>query len=36
LSQFIALIATRFLGDYPKVSLDLRTGDALIDLVQEA
>jgi DNA-binding transcriptional LysR family regulator len=35
LSQFIALIATRFLGDYPKVSLDLRTGDAMIDLVQE-
>jgi DNA-binding transcriptional LysR family regulator len=35
LSQFIALIATRFLGDYPEVLLDLRTGDAMIDLVQE-
>jgi DNA-binding transcriptional LysR family regulator len=35
LSRFIALIATRFLGDYPEVSLDLRTGDAMIDLVQE-
>lgn len=35
LSRFLALIATRFLGDYPEVSLDLRTGDAMIDLVQE-
>jgi DNA-binding transcriptional LysR family regulator len=35
LSRFIALIATRFLGDYPEVSLDLLTGDAMIDLVQE-
>jgi DNA-binding transcriptional LysR family regulator len=35
LSRFIALVATRFLGDYPEVSLDLRTGDAMIDLVQE-
>lgn len=35
LSRFIALIATRFLGDYPGVSLDLLTGDAMIDLVQE-
>jgi DNA-binding transcriptional LysR family regulator len=35
LSQFIALITTHFLGDYPEVSLDLRTGDAMIDLVQE-
>jgi DNA-binding transcriptional LysR family regulator len=35
LSRFIALIAPRFLGDYPEVSLDLRTGDAMIDLVQE-
>ncbi|HWX64622.1 LysR family transcriptional regulator, partial [Bradyrhizobium sp.] len=34
LSQFIALITTHFLGDYPEVSLDLRTGDAMIDLVQ--
>ena len=35
LSRFIALIATGFLRDYPEVSLDLRTGDAMIDLVQE-
>jgi len=35
LSRFIALTATRFLGDYPEVSLDFLTGDAMIDLVQE-
>jgi DNA-binding transcriptional LysR family regulator len=35
LSRFIAAVATQFLGDYPEVSLDLLTGDALIDLVQE-
>jgi DNA-binding transcriptional LysR family regulator len=35
LSRFVALVATHFLGDYPEVSLDLRTGDAMIDLVQE-
>jgi DNA-binding transcriptional LysR family regulator len=35
LSRFIALVATRFLGDYPEVALDLLTGDAMIDLVQE-
>jgi DNA-binding transcriptional LysR family regulator len=35
LSRFIALVAPRFLGDYPEVSLDLRTGDAMVDLVQE-
>lgn len=35
LSRFIALVASRFLGDYPEVSLDLLTGDAMIDLVQE-
>jgi DNA-binding transcriptional LysR family regulator len=35
LSRFVALVATGFLGDYPEVSLDLRTGDAMIDLVQE-
>src|SRR5271154_3643638 len=35
LSRFIAPVAPRFLGDYPEVSLDLRTGDAMIDLVQE-
>ena len=35
LGRFIALVATRFLGDYPEVSLDLRTGDATINLVRE-
>jgi DNA-binding transcriptional LysR family regulator len=35
LGRFIALVATRFLGDYPEVSLDLRTGDAMVDVVQE-
>jgi DNA-binding transcriptional LysR family regulator len=35
LSRYVALITTRFLGDYPEASLDLRTGDAMIDLVQE-
>jgi DNA-binding transcriptional LysR family regulator len=35
LGPFIAPVATRFLGDYPEVSLDLRTGDAMIDPVQE-
>jgi DNA-binding transcriptional LysR family regulator len=35
LVRFIRPVATRFLHDYPDVSLDLRTGDAMIDLVQE-
>ena len=35
LTQFIALVVTGFLEDYPEVSLDLRSGDAMIDLVQE-
>jgi DNA-binding transcriptional LysR family regulator len=35
LTRFIALVATGFLGDYPEVSLDLRSGDTMIDLVQE-
>ena len=35
LGRFVALVATRILGDYPEVSLDLRTGDAMVDLVQE-
>jgi DNA-binding transcriptional LysR family regulator len=34
LDRFIAPVATRFLGDYPEVSLDLRT-DTMIDPVQE-
>jgi DNA-binding transcriptional LysR family regulator len=35
LERFIAPVATRFLADYPQVSLDLHTGDAMIDVVQE-
>ena len=35
IDRFIAPVAARFLADYPEVSLDLRTGDAMIDLVQE-
>jgi DNA-binding transcriptional LysR family regulator len=34
LDRFIAPVATRFLDDYPEVSLDLRT-DTMIDPVQE-
>jgi DNA-binding transcriptional LysR family regulator len=34
LDRFIAPVATRFLGDYPEVSVDLRT-DTMIDPVQE-
>ena len=34
-SRFIRPVATRFLADYPDVSLDLRTGDTMIDLVHE-
>jgi DNA-binding transcriptional LysR family regulator len=32
---FIAPVVTRFLSQYPEVSVDLRDGDAMIDLVQE-
>jgi DNA-binding transcriptional LysR family regulator len=35
LVRFIAPVVTRLLQDYPEVSLDLLTGDAMIDLVQE-
>lgn len=35
LTRFIALVATDFLSAYPDVSLDLRSGDAMIDLIQE-
>jgi DNA-binding transcriptional LysR family regulator len=35
LGGFVAPVGTRFLSDYPDVSLDLLTGDAMIDLVQE-
>ncbi len=35
LARFIGLVATRFLRDYPEVSLDLRASDTMIDLVQE-
>ena len=35
LGRFVGTVATHFLRNYPDVSLDLRTGDAMIDLVQE-
>ena len=35
LTRFIALVVTGLLEDYPEISLDLRSGDAMIDLVQE-
>jgi DNA-binding transcriptional LysR family regulator len=35
LTRFIALVVTGLLEDYPEMSVDLRSGDALIDLVQE-
>src|SRR6266851_2832921 len=35
LTRFITPVATGFLQDYPDVALDLRTGDTMIDLVQE-
>jgi DNA-binding transcriptional LysR family regulator len=35
LSRYVALVTTRFLRDYPEVSMDLLTGDTMIDLVQE-
>ena len=35
LGRIVALVATRFLSEYPDVSLDLLTGDTMIDLVQE-
>src|SRR5580698_1355146 len=35
LSRCIASIVRHFLEDYPEVSLDLLTGDPMIDLVQE-
>ncbi len=34
-SRFVAPIANRFLARYPEASVDLRTGDLMIDLVQE-
>jgi DNA-binding transcriptional LysR family regulator len=33
--QFIAPVVTGFLSQYPEVSVDLRDGDAMIDLVHE-
>ena len=33
--HFIAPVVTGFLSQYPEVSVDLRDGDAMIDLVQE-
>jgi DNA-binding transcriptional LysR family regulator len=35
LTRFITPVATGFLQDYSDVALDLRTGDTMIDLVQE-
>src|SRR5580704_6288225 len=35
LSRFVALVTAHFLRDYPEVSMDLITGDTMIDLVQE-
>jgi DNA-binding transcriptional LysR family regulator len=35
LARFVGPVAIRFMEDYPEVSLDLRTGDIMIDLVQE-
>ena len=35
LTRFIALVVTGLLENYPEMSLDLRSGDAMIDLVQE-
>ena len=35
LGRVMGVVATGFLADYPEVSLDLLTGDAMIDLVQE-
>ena len=36
LARFVALVANRILREYPEISLDFRTGDAMmIDLVQE-
>jgi DNA-binding transcriptional LysR family regulator len=34
-SRFVAPIINRFLARYPEASVDLRTGDLMIDLVQE-
>jgi DNA-binding transcriptional LysR family regulator len=36
IGRFIAPIVADFLGQYPEASVDLRTGHAMIDLVQEA
>ena len=35
LGRFVAPVATGFLLRYPAASIDLRTGDAMVDLVQE-
>jgi DNA-binding transcriptional LysR family regulator len=35
IARFIAPVVTGFLSQYPEVSVDLRDGDAMIDLVQE-
>lgn len=33
--RFVVPVATRILADYPEISLDLRAGDSMVDLVQE-
>jgi len=35
LGRFVAPVATGFLRRYPEASMDLRTGDAMVDLVEE-
>jgi DNA-binding transcriptional LysR family regulator len=35
IGRFIAPVVTEFLGRYPEVSVDLRTGDVMVDLLQE-
>ena len=36
ISRFVAPVVTGFLARYPEASVDLRTGDVMVDLVQEA
>jgi DNA-binding transcriptional LysR family regulator len=36
IAQFVAPVVVDFLARYPEASVDLRTGDAMIDLVEEA
>jgi DNA-binding transcriptional LysR family regulator len=36
IGRFVAPVVTGFLARYPEASVDLRTGDVMVDLVQEA